>query len=226
MFSVISFLAMFNKRSGHLNKIKECNTEGDTNKVIVHNEIALKTEQSCRNENEVDVNITNLFDQCSQKSKNTSLKFDYHDSNDSFARKCKVSLEKENRDNSKKKEKAFEEISFRMRHTELRDEISSLYCVLDLKNQQIRSLQNRLEEEKETKELLNRVQKELSVCKGEVENLKEQLTNKSADIRELSSRNALLQKSLNRERKNCELLRQTLDEKMWRKNFAWVQEEL
>jgi len=92
---------MFNKRSGHLNKIKECNTEGDTNKVIVHNEIALKKEQSCRNENEVDVNITNLFDQCSQKSKNTSLEFDYHDSNDSFARKCKVSLEKENRDNSK-----------------------------------------------------------------------------------------------------------------------------
>ena len=105
MFSVISFLALFNKRSGHLNKIKECNTEGDTNKLIVHNEIVLKkeekiTEQSCRNENEVDVNITNLFDQCSQESKNTSLKFDYHDSNDSFARKCIFSLEK-NRDNSK-----------------------------------------------------------------------------------------------------------------------------
>jgi len=106
MFSVISFLALFNKRSGHLNKIKECNTEGDTNKLIVHNEIVLKkeekiTEQSCRNENEVDVNITNLFDQCSQESKNTSLTFDYHDSNDSFAQKCKVSLEKENSDNSK-----------------------------------------------------------------------------------------------------------------------------
>ena len=72
----------------------------------MHNEIVLKkeekiTEQSCRNENEVDVNITNLFDQCSQESKNTSLTFDYHDSNDSFAQKCKVSLEKENSDNSK-----------------------------------------------------------------------------------------------------------------------------
>ena len=99
MFSVISFLAMFNKRSEHLNKIKECNTEDYTNIVIVHNEIVLKKEQSCRNENEVDVNITNLFDQCSQESKNTSLKFDYHD--DSFAQKCKLSVEKENRDISK-----------------------------------------------------------------------------------------------------------------------------
>ena len=104
MFSVISFLAMFNKRSKHLNKIKECNAEDYTNIVIVHNEIVLKKEQSCRNENEVDVNITNPFDQCSQESKNTSLKFDYQDSNDSFAQKCKLSMlsmEKENRDNSK-----------------------------------------------------------------------------------------------------------------------------
>ena len=62
MFSVISLLAIFNKRIQNLNKIKESNTEEETNKMLVHNEIVLKNEetiikQRLRNQNEKDVNI-------------------------------------------------------------------------------------------------------------------------------------------------------------------------
>ena len=100
MFSVISLLAILNKRSQHLNKIRECDAEEDTSNVIVHNEIVLKKEekimeQSCQNQNE------KLF--VSQESKNTSLKFDYQDSNDSFAQECKFSLKNENRQKENKK---------------------------------------------------------------------------------------------------------------------------
>ena len=100
MFSVISLLAILNKRSQHLNKIRECDVEEDRSKGIVHNEIVLKKEekiieQSCRNQNE------KLF--VSQESKNTSLKFDYQDSNDSFAQECKFSLKNENRQKENKK---------------------------------------------------------------------------------------------------------------------------